>query len=461
MLLAALAEGRNVSLQGYRIGTTAGVDVGADQGFAPTATTVLGTQVIPSQAGSLSRIGFSYAVDGETLRIRILINELFGPFAIGNIGIFVGDPTNPTLLSLAILDSQENKIATSTGVPGNTLAYDININVSDILEELDTDQLTAENLVLNLPTVPTQDGLPAPSDTALSSILVRNFGYLGTLGASDYVPGVPALAIKTNDNPPQWDYIAAVPATTTRRGVARLATLEQAREFTGEGVITPDLLRNLRATVTQLGLVQFAEDLEDIGHRAVSAEMLNAALERLENIDQATTEILGIAELATTQEVIAGTDSERVVTPAGLSALTSSTERRGIVELATSEEAITGTDSERGVTPAGLAAALNQLRTELQQGPPGPRGPSGPTGSPGSYGYRGPSGPSGSPGIPGSPGLPGPSGPPGEPGDPGVPGSPGSSGSRGPSGPPGPAGPPGPSGPPGVPGSPGPPGTPG
>lgn len=70
----------------------------------------------------------------------------------------------------------------------------------------------------------------------------------------------------------------------------------------------------------------------------------------------ATESVRGIVELATAAEVLAGTDTERAVTPAGLEGKTATDARKGIIELATSAETQTGTDAERAVTPAGLTA---------------------------------------------------------------------------------------------------------
>lgn len=70
----------------------------------------------------------------------------------------------------------------------------------------------------------------------------------------------------------------------------------------------------------------------------------------------ATESVRGIAQLASSAEVIAGTDTEKIVTPAGLASKTATDARKGIVELATSAETQTGTDAERAVTPAGLTA---------------------------------------------------------------------------------------------------------
>ena len=75
-------------------------------------------------------------------------------------------------------------------------------------------------------------------------------------------------------------------------------------------------------------------------------------------LNSATTSRQGIVELATGEEVQAGADSTRAVTPATLKALTATTGRTGLVELATSAEAIAGTDGTRAITPSSLAAAF-------------------------------------------------------------------------------------------------------
>lgn len=82
----------------------------------------------------------------------------------------------------------------------------------------------------------------------------------------------------------------------------------------------------------------------------------------------------GVVELASVVEAITGTDTQRAVTPAGLSGRTATTSRRGIVELATEAEATTGTDTSKAVTPAGVAACVACVIAELpigQQDAPG------------------------------------------------------------------------------------------
>lgn len=107
-------------------------------------------------------------------------------------------------------------------------------------------------------------------------------------------------------------------------------------------------------------------------------------------LPSATETATGIVELATTVETTTGTDTTRVVTPAGVKAVTdtkaalshthaaadvtsgtfvparlpSSTETAiGAVELATSAEVIAGTDTTRAVTPAGQMASVGPTNT--------------------------------------------------------------------------------------------------
>lgn len=71
---------------------------------------------------------------------------------------------------------------------------------------------------------------------------------------------------------------------------------------------------------------------------------------------------------ATNAEVIAGTETTLIVTPAGLAALTSEFDRRGLIELASPGETRDGLDNERAVSPSTYLDAINnngQIRTDL------------------------------------------------------------------------------------------------
>ena len=73
----------------------------------------------------------------------------------------------------------------------------------------------------------------------------------------------------------------------------------------------------------------------------------------------ATTENAGICELATEAETLAGTDSQRAVTPSALAKLLATDTRSGLIKTATADEAKTGTDAAKAVTPAALKAAVD------------------------------------------------------------------------------------------------------
>lgn len=73
------------------------------------------------------------------------------------------------------------------------------------------------------------------------------------------------------------------------------------------------------------------------------------------NADQATANIMGLVMLATVAEVQTGTDANKVVTPATLSALTATEARAGLIEIATQAEVNAGTDNARAITPLKMA----------------------------------------------------------------------------------------------------------
>lgn len=77
------------------------------------------------------------------------------------------------------------------------------------------------------------------------------------------------------------------------------------------------------------------------------------------NRGQASTTVLGLVTLATDAEVQTGTDSNKVVTPSGLSARTATETRTGIAEIATQAETDAGTDDARIVTPLKLKTLLD------------------------------------------------------------------------------------------------------
>ena len=84
----------------------------------------------------------------------------------------------------------------------------------------------------------------------------------------------------------------------------------------------------------------------------------------ISTLEDATTAVKGIVELATNAEAITGTDPNKVVTTTSLKASLEATIEdattavKGIVELATDAEAITGTDPNKVVTTTSLKATI-------------------------------------------------------------------------------------------------------
>lgn len=74
----------------------------------------------------------------------------------------------------------------------------------------------------------------------------------------------------------------------------------------------------------------------------------------------ATTATLGVVELATEPEVLAGTDATRVITPAVLAKRTSTTSRTGLIKLATQAEVAAGKDNTKAITPLTLLSAFQK-----------------------------------------------------------------------------------------------------
>ena len=113
----------------------------------------------------------------------------------------------------------------------------------------------------------------------------------------------------------------------------------------------------------------------------------NGSLTIVENTDTINFDLIqsseteqGIAEIATQDEVNAGTDDERIVTPAKLSIYTNETitnilsdpsnlpnaseTERGIIEIATQAEVDAGTDTERAVTPSTLQQSITTILSD-------------------------------------------------------------------------------------------------
>ena len=79
----------------------------------------------------------------------------------------------------------------------------------------------------------------------------------------------------------------------------------------------------------------------------------------------ATTERLGLIELATANEVAEGVDAQRAVTPSSLLARKATTSQLGLVELATSDEGILGKSGSLAMTPFTTKMAIDDRRRNV------------------------------------------------------------------------------------------------
>lgn len=79
----------------------------------------------------------------------------------------------------------------------------------------------------------------------------------------------------------------------------------------------------------------------------------------------ATSSTVGVVELATSEETIAGTDSARAVTPAGLSSRIATTSAAGLTQYASIPEAEAGEIETKSITPKTLWKAIQKAVTDI------------------------------------------------------------------------------------------------
>lgn len=79
----------------------------------------------------------------------------------------------------------------------------------------------------------------------------------------------------------------------------------------------------------------------------------------------ATTVKAGLVELATADEVAAGVDAQRAVTPSSLLARKATTAQTGLVELATSDEGIQGKSGSLAMTPYATKMAIDDRHRDV------------------------------------------------------------------------------------------------
>jgi hypothetical protein len=121
--------------------------------------------------------------------------------------------------------------------------------------------------------------------------------------------------------------------------------------------------------VVAVSVPSATEDIKGIAEIATQAEVdagtdderiiTPAKLAAFPAVNQATETVAGVAEIADSTEAnedTPATDDLRIITPLKLDGRTATETRRGVIELATQTEVDDGVDTERAVTPATLAA---------------------------------------------------------------------------------------------------------
>ena len=186
-------------------------------------------------------------------------------------------------------------------------------------------------------------------------------------------------------SPESWKPLVHA-STTTRRGAAELATADEAATGTsGQLLITAAGLRALWDQRHSL-----LGHTHDADYAALDHDHDTLYEPSPHTLPVASTTVAGGVELATAEEAVAGTDTERAVTP----------------------HAASGPVGEKvsGKGPPGLQGSQGSKGRTGDRGltgSTGPKGPTGDTGPKGSTGDKGPTGDNGPQGKSGDPGPPG------------------------------------------------------
>ena len=379
-LVAGLANGTPVSIIGFRIGSRANFD--------PAVTdTDVHTPVYPAMGAELT--GLSFNDDENQINFRITLAASLGPFDVGNIGLFIGSTENPQLLALFTLDTADPKTATVGAIEGNILTYDIILNFADAAATVDLSLVSrAENHILNLHTVDSEDDLAPAANSAIKSALVRDYNNTGQAAFAHVLPA-------GNGQPIRWRYEViggSVPnASTSVRGIVQLATANEAKAGTDtEKAVTPAALQGalddlgggvsgVRSGQSANYTVLTSDDGRIIevnaagGARTVSLPDLivanNGFTITVVKVDSSANLVTidgnGADTINGAANYVLRSQWESVILKwtgtqwlaIGQTAIQASTTRRGLVELATTTES-RGSSSTLAVPPSGVQSAI-------------------------------------------------------------------------------------------------------
>lgn len=174
-------------------------------------------------------------------------------------------------------------------------------------------------------------------------------GEVDTALASQYFS---ALVAVINQN------VTIPDASTTVKGIARLATTTEATTGTSQAIaVTPAGLaaRTPAASTTVVGVSRLATTTEATTGTSQSIAVTPAGLAA--RTPSASVTVVGLSRMATTAEAVAGTSQVLSVTPAGLAERTpdATTAVKGLAQYATVADTRAGTSASLAVTPAALS----------------------------------------------------------------------------------------------------------
>lgn len=268
----------------------------------------------------------------------------------------VSHNTDGTLKSTSL----PNASTSSKGVVQLAIANDVNTGTSS------TVAVTPASLTNVLQTVSTHTGQISGLSDQAAAVALK----IPSSGAAGSVLTKPSTDSASN----VWQALPT--ASTTGSGLVELATTAEAATGTDTTLaVTPAGLKTVADTkVTNSGGISAVKSVTAAPN---PQDQVAGTLYVVQNGSSgaATDSSAGTVQLATPTEALAGTNTTKAVTPAGVKAVadtkaalshthtsadlpSATTSGTGIVELATTAETAAGTDTTRAVTPSGLNGAM-------------------------------------------------------------------------------------------------------
>lgn len=271
--------------------------------------------------------------------------------------------TTNKLNNLAVTESKlANNAVTTVKVTDNaiTFAKIQDIATMTVLGRVvaGTGDLTAVSIISDMAssstsTLATSSAIKSYLDAALTSLGNLEGGLNASISTTFPVGAFPTAGTKKGD---YWYVTVAgtIQSINFDIGDVLIATKDGASTTESSDWIVLETNRG-QATTTILGIVQLATTAEVIAGVNTTKAVTPAS------IPNATVSARGFTTLASTAEVQAGSVSTKTITPATLTARTALETRTGLAAIATNPEVTTGTDDTKFVTPLKLRTFFNAV----------------------------------------------------------------------------------------------------